>query len=84
MGFLPDEEGLRPDPEKTKPVMEYQALKNIKELRRFLGIMGWYSRFIERESEYKAPLSKLLHKVRHASGGEEQQRAFEALKEALC
>ena len=46
LGFLLDEEGLRPDPEKVAPVMEY----NLKELRRFLGIMGWYSRFIAREN----------------------------------
>ena len=62
MGFLLDAEGLRLDPEKTAPVMEYPAPTNIKELRRFLGIMGSYSRFIEHGSEYKAPLSKLLHK----------------------
>ena len=62
LGFLLDAEGLRPDPEKTAPGMEYPAPTNIKELRRFLGIMGWYSRFIEHESEYKAPLTKLLHK----------------------
>ena len=61
LGFLLDAEGLRPDPEKTTPVMEYPAPTNIKELRRFLGIMGWYSHFIARKSEYKAPLSKLLH-----------------------
>ena len=64
--------------------MEYPALTNIKELRRFLGIMGWYSRFIEHESEYKAPLSKLLHKNQKWEWGKKQQDAFEALKRALC
>ena len=75
---------MRPDPEKTEPVMEYPVPKNIKELRRFLGIMGWYSRFIEPESEHKAPLTKLLHKKQAWEWGPEQQKAFEALKVALC
>ena len=84
LGFLLDEEGLNPDLEKTRPVIEYPAPKTIRELGRFLGLMGWYSRFIAHESEYKAPLSKLLHKVQAWDWWEEQQRAFEALKKALC
>ena len=46
--------------------------------------MRWYSRFIERGSKYKAPLTKLLHKKQSWEWGDEQQRAFEALKVALC
>ena len=84
LGFLLDVEGLRPDPEKTAPVMEYPAPTNIKDLRRFLGIMKWYSRFSEHKSEYKAPLSKLLNKGQAWEWGEEQEKAFEALKLALC
>ena len=64
--------------------MGYPAPTNIKKLRRFLGIMEWYSRFIEHESEYKAPLSKLLHKKQKWDWGEEQQVVFEKLKRALC
>ena len=62
LGFLLDANGLRPDKEKIKPVLEYPALTNLKELRRFLGMVGWYSRFIEKAAELKLPLVKLLHK----------------------
>ena len=72
LGFLLDEEESRPDPEKTAPVMDYPVPKNIKELRRLLEIMGWYSRFIQREPEYKAPLTKLLHKKQSWEWGNEQ------------
>ena len=43
LGFLLDKEGLRPDPDKIVPVLEYPAPKNIKQLRRFLGMVGWYA-----------------------------------------
>ena len=84
MGFLLDEEGLRPDPDKIAPVMEYPAAKNLKELRRFLGIMGWYSRFIARESEHKVQFTKHLKKTQAWEWEEKQQATFEALKLALC
>ena len=55
LGFVLDANGLRPGKEKIKPVLEYPAPTNLKELRRFLGMVGWYSRFIEKVSELKLP-----------------------------
>ena len=75
---------LSPVRQAAAPVIEYPVPKNIKELRRFLGIMGWYRAFIEHESEFKVPLSKFLHKGQAWEWGKEQQKAFEALKVALC
>ena len=83
LGFLLDNEGLRPDPSKIAPVLEYPAPKSVKQLRRFLGMVGWYARFIERDSEHKIPLVKLLRKTQTWEWGEEQQTAFDALKRAL-
>ena len=62
LGFLLDIEGLRPDPEKVRPLMDYPAPRTVKQLRRFLGMVGWYSRFIKKDSELKIPLVKLLRK----------------------
>ena len=83
LGFLLDSEGLRPDPSKVAPVLEYPAHNSVKQLRRFLGMVGWYARFIERDSEHKIPLVKLLRKSQTWGWGEEQQTAFDALKRAL-
>ena len=47
LGYLLDKEGLRPDPERIKPVLDMPSSKNIKDLRRVLGMFGWYSRFLE-------------------------------------
>ena len=83
LGFLLDKEGLRPDPDKVAPVLDYPTPRNIKQLRRFLGIVGWYARFINNESSIKIPLVKLLHKSKEWQWGEDQKEAFETLKRAL-
>ena len=57
--------------------------KTKKQLRRFLGMVGWYSRFIEKESEIKLPLLQLLKKTQAWQWSAEQQSAFERLKLAL-
>ena len=83
LGFILDRDGLRPDPAKIQPVMEYPAPTTVKQLRRFLGMVGWYARFIDRDSEHKIPLVRLLRKGQAWEWGDEQQEAFEELKKAL-
>ncbi|CAB0040796.1 unnamed protein product [Trichogramma brassicae] len=74
LGFQLDHEGLRPDPERIQPVVNYPAPTNVKQLRRFLGMVGWYARFIARDSEIKAPLTKLLKKKRRSGSGARSSR----------
>ena len=38
LGVLVNHKGFRPDPEKIKPIIEYPAPRNLKQLRRFLGM----------------------------------------------
>ena len=75
--------GIRPDPERVEPIINYTVPKTKKQLRRFLGMVGWYSRFIEKESEIKLPFLALLKKSLPWRWDEEQQLAFEQLKLAL-
>ncbi|XP_043473695.1 uncharacterized mitochondrial protein AtMg00860-like [Leptopilina heterotoma] len=83
LGYLLDREGLRPDPSKTEPVRNYPEPKNVRQLRRFLGMVGWYSRFILNDSKIKIPLLKVLRKGRTWEWEDEQQEAFEQLKKKL-
>ena len=71
--FLLGSEGLRPDPEKVAPVVEYPVPKNVKQLRRFLGMLGWYSRFIKGESGLKIPLVRIFRKERESGVGEKSR-----------
>ncbi|KAL7293051.1 hypothetical protein TKK_0013495 [Trichogramma kaykai] len=83
LGYVLDRHGLRVDPDKVKPIVEYPRPENVKELRRFLGIVGWYARFIEGDADMKLPLLRLLRRDYVWTWGEEQQIAFEQLKNAL-
>ena len=62
LGYLVDSRGLRVDPEKTKAIEEYPPPQNLRQLRRFLGMVGWYSRFMPDFSQDKLPLCDLLKK----------------------
>lgn len=85
VGYLIDEEGCRPDPEKTVAVMDYPVPTTIKELRRFYGMASWYRRFIRNFAEISAPLTELTRtKVKAAfQWNDLAQAAFEQLKECL-
>ena len=81
--YLLDRDGLRPDPERVELILQYPEPKTRRQLRRFIGMVGWYSRFIERESEIKLPLLMLIKKTQAWQWSAEQQEALEKLKLAL-
>uniref|UniRef100_A0ABD2WA60 RNA-directed DNA polymerase n=1 Tax=Trichogramma kaykai TaxID=54128 RepID=A0ABD2WA60_9HYME len=83
LGYVLDNEGLRIDPERIKPILEYPVPTNVKGVRRLLGMLGWYSRFIKKEAEMNVPLAKLLHKDEKFVWGLEQEEALKKIKVAL-
>ncbi|XP_062612631.1 uncharacterized protein LOC134274364 [Saccostrea cucullata] len=54
------ESGIQTDPEKLSAVRDWPTPSNIKQLRQFLGFVGYYRRFIEHFAEIVAPLNALL------------------------
>ena len=79
LGHVIDAEGIRTDSEKTAAIVALTAPTNIRELRRFVGLV-WYRRFVPNASALASPLNKLLRKKMKWVWGEDQQRAFEELK----
>lgn len=86
MGYIVDENGLRPDPERVSCVLKVPLPKTVTELRRLLGMAGWYRRFIHRFAEVAAPLQDLLQgggKGRKLVWNEKTTECFNELKHEL-
>lgn len=62
LGYLLTTEGLSVDPEKVKVIVEYPPPTSVTEVRRFLGMTGWYQRFIRTYADTAAPLTELTRK----------------------
>ncbi|GJW54252.1 putative reverse transcriptase domain-containing protein [Tanacetum coccineum] len=70
---------LKVDPAKIEAVMNWQAPKNVGEIRSFLGLAGYYRRFIQDFSKIASSLTKLTKKNAPFERGEEQEEAFVTL-----
>jgi hypothetical protein len=55
-------EGIAVDPSKVTAVTEWEPPKNVREIRSFLGLAGYYRRFIENFSKIAKPMTELLKK----------------------
>ena len=51
--------GVSVDPEKVEAMMSWERLKSVFEIRTFLGLAGYYRRFIEDFSRLAAPMTRL-------------------------
>ena len=56
------------DPEKVEAVMSWERPKSVSEIRSFLGLAGYYRRFIEDFSRLATPMTRLTRKGSSLSG----------------
>lgn len=68
--------------EKISAIQQWPKPKTVKQLRAFLGLAGYYRRFVEGFASIASPLTQLLRKDAFVWGADSDQ-AFAALKEAL-
>jgi hypothetical protein len=83
LGFVVRDGHRDVDPDKIKCIVEYQAPKNIKQLRRFLGMISWFRRFVEKYNDHAEPLLFLLRRKVRWVWKIEQDNAFNKLKSCL-
>lgn len=84
LGYVLSEDGLSMDISKIQPVLEYPVPKTIKDIRRLLGLAGFYQKFIPNYSEVTTPISDLLKKNRKKfTWTEEADAALRKLKTLL-
>ena len=84
LGHVISEKGVSPDPKKIEVVKSYHRSTIVTEVRNAVGLFSYYSRFIESFSRIAKPLTNITDKDLDFVWGEEQQKAFDTLKEKLC
>ena len=75
--------GVSVDPEKVEAVMSLERPKSVFEIRRVLGLAGYYRRFIENFSRIAAPMTRLTWKEVKFDWDDRCEEAFQELKRRL-
>ena len=83
LGFEISSEGARPGKKKTEAVKNFETPTNAHEVRQFLGLCGFFRKFVEGFSLIARPLTELTKKDRTFEWTEHQEQAFQILKDGL-
>lgn len=94
LGFIISEDGVKKDPDKVKTIKDFPTPKTIKDLRSFLGLSGFYRKFIQDYARMAKPLTILLRgeggRVSKSKSSKipvmfnkEATEAFEKIKQSL-
>ncbi|GJV71791.1 putative reverse transcriptase domain-containing protein [Tanacetum coccineum] len=71
-------------PRKIESIKDWASPKTPTEIRQFLGLAGYYRRFIEGFSKIAKPMTKLIQKGIKFDWGEKEENAFQLIKHKLC
>jgi hypothetical protein len=83
MGHSVGKDGVRVDTKKIEAMQGFSCLKTLKSIRRFLGLTGYYRKFVKNYGKIVAPLTTLL-KNNAFSWSLIVNHAFQDLKEVMC
>ena len=84
LGHIINNKGIHVDPAKIEAVKGWTSPTSPTEIRQFLGLAGYYRRFIEGFSKIAKPLTELTQKNKKYNWEEKQESAFQLLKQKLC
>ena len=83
LGHVISGEGIAVDPSKVQSVTKWLAPTSVSEIRSFLGLVGYYRRFIENFSKIAKPMTELLKKDTKFKWTEDCEASFQELKKRL-
>jgi hypothetical protein len=83
LGHIISEEGITVDPEKVQAIREWPAPRNVVEVRSFMGLAGYYRRFIGGFSKIAHSITSLQRKEKKFQWNEECESSFQRLKQLL-
>ncbi|GKA17170.1 putative reverse transcriptase domain-containing protein [Tanacetum coccineum] len=84
LSHLVNSEGIHVDPSKIEAVKNWKPPKTPTEIRSFLGLAGYYRRFIANFSKIAKPLTLLTQKNKKFDWGDEKENTFQILNDMLC
>ncbi|GJZ38422.1 putative reverse transcriptase domain-containing protein [Tanacetum coccineum] len=77
-------QGIHVNPTKIESVKDWESPKTATEIRQFLGLAGYYRRFIEGFSKIAKPMTKITQKKVKFDWGDKAEAAFQLIKQKLC
>jgi hypothetical protein len=83
LGHVISSEGIAVDPNKVRDVLDCEPPKSVHQVRSFLGLAGYYRRFILNFSKISKPITELLKKGTKYAWSKECDEAFQTLKKLL-
>jgi len=83
LGHTLSSKGCQPQHDKVDSIRAWPQLQTVTQVRQFLGLAGYYRRFVHHFSEIAKPLTALTKSDEPLQWGKQQQWAFDELKTAL-
>jgi hypothetical protein len=83
LGHTISNDGISVDPSKVQEVMDWKPPKSVHQIRSFLGLVGYYRRFIPDFSRITKPMTELLKKGVKFMWSEACEKAFHTLRQHL-
>ena len=83
LGHIINGEGISVDTQKIRAIVDWQQPKTVFEVRSFLGLAGYYRRFVKDFSKIAVPLTELTRKKEPFVWTEKREQSFQELKKRL-
>jgi hypothetical protein len=77
LGHIISEEGITVDLEKVEAIREWSVPRNVAEVRSFMGLVGYYIRFIKGFTKIAHPITSLQRKEKTFQWNEECEKRFQ-------
>jgi hypothetical protein len=84
LGYVITAQGIEMDEEKVKAIRDWPTPKSVSEVRSFYGLARFYKRSVKDFSTIAAPLTEIVKKSVGFKWNDEQDKAFNLLKDKLC